>query len=131
MDNLRKLEIALICYAEKFAETSDFRIIFRRKYSKTYYGYYNMLKKEIVIFLLDKYGKPYKFNHLLRTLFHEIAHHEECSAEGYKRLRGVQHSKKWVDTFAKYLNKLWYRSDIYEVDEYLGIKGQRSRDDIS
>lgn len=126
MDNLRKLEIALICYAEKFAETSDFRIIFRRKHSKTYYGYYNMLKKEIVIFLLDKYGKPYKFNHLVRTLFHEIAHHEECSAEGYKRLRGVQHSKKWLDIFAKYLSMFRYRSDIYGVDEYLEIKNKHS-----
>lgn len=130
MDDLRKLEIALVCYIEKFAETSNFRIIFRRKHSKTYYGYYNRRKKAIVVYLLNSSGKPYKFNHLLRTVFHEISHHEECSVKDYKKVKGVQHGKKWAKIFAKYLNKFKYRRDIYEVDEYSGIKREYENDFI-
>ena len=105
--SLHNLELVLKCYIERYAKNGDFTLILKTRYCKSYYGKYRGHIKEITLYVCrDVEGNFYPLHQLLHTLFHEISHHDEYQEKGFKRLRGVMHSKRFYEIYNQYLSIL-------------------------
>jgi hypothetical protein len=78
-----------------------------KDYSLTYYGYYNIRKDEVVLFLYTDPKRKYwiDYSELLEVAIHELIHCKYYKVDKRKRYKGIIHDAEFLKQYNFYVKK--------------------------
>lgn len=111
---MEELKEMLIEDAEKIGLTEPYKLELRG-YSKSYWGKYNPNTNTVILYVLDKNGKLYPLEEILKAFVHELIHCKQWSSPDFKRVRGVMHDPEFYRLYSIYYGRMKARQLFKEV----------------